>query len=260
MGVCQGCSPSLDSVCCSGYYYQESSYASSNRIHFAAPMSSYASLPDSAMAVNSGPLILRTYLNGTSTGMGSGGSRDTFLLSPYDIPVSSNRLLATDANGRLTPTDQPQVSSLVVGSTLYGNGATVSTLTASTIVGSTLVVSTLAAGPVTVSSMVVNGAAMWKGTVQTLAANGGTPAIDSTWWGKYNVVTSATAATGYLLAAAPVPVEGTMITVTNTQATYAITVTGTTNLAGGTRTLAQYSTLQLMYHAGISKWISLTNN
>lgn len=185
---------------------------------------------------------------------------DTFLVSPYDLPVSTNRVLVTGENGRLTPTDQPQVSSLVVGSTLFGNAVTVSTLTTSALIGSTLTMSTMNAGPTTLSSLVVNGPAQWKGTVQTLAANGGTPAIDSTWWGKYTFVTSATATTGYLLAASPIPVEGTMLTVTNLQTSYPITVTGTTNLLGGMRTLAPYSTLQLMYVGGVGKWVSLTNN
>ena len=59
-------------------------------------------------SINSGPLIIRTYLS-TSV-------NNTYLLGNYDIPISSNRVLITSTNGLLTPSDNITVSSITVSS------------------------------------------------------------------------------------------------------------------------------------------------
>jgi hypothetical protein len=209
------------------------------------------------LAVNSGPLIIRTYNDLTGN--------NTYLLSTYDTPVSSNRLLMTSTNGRLVPTDQPVISSLVVGSTLYGNNAVFSTLNASTVTGSSISGSTINSGPLVASSLYVNGTAQYTGLIQNYTASG-SATIDSSWWGRYNFITSATADTNYTILNAPRPADGTFLTITNAQPAsaspiYAITVTGTSMIAGGnTRTIALHSTLRMIYNSTVRLWYSLTNN
>lgn len=69
--------------------------------------------------VNSGPLILRTYLDGTSN--------NTYVLSTFDNPVPSNRVLTTSSFGEVVPSDNITISSLTVSS-LISNGVTISQL------------------------------------------------------------------------------------------------------------------------------------
>jgi len=61
--------------------------------------------------INSGPLILRTYLNSSSN--------NTYAVGPYDDPVPANRILVTSTGGLVVPSDTITVSSLLV-STLLG--------------------------------------------------------------------------------------------------------------------------------------------
>ena len=210
------------------------------------------------LAVNSGPLILRTYNDLART--------NTYLLTAYDVPVSSNQVLVTSTNGQVVPTSQPVLSSLIVGSTLFGNNQTLSTLAVSSVVASSVVASSIGTGPLAASSLVVAGPALYTASIQNFTANGGNPVIDSSWWGKYNFITSATDATGYILSNIPRPANGTFLTITNAQpdapsVSYPITVTGVTILAGGdTRTIALHSTLRLLYNSSVNRWYSLTNN
>ena len=100
-------------------------------------MSSYG-----AHAVNSGPLEIRL-----ADQIGSGGGEvSTYLVqgTGYDqeVPVSSNRLLMTSANGLLQPTDRVRLSSLTT-STFLGSTVTFSTLSTSALFMSTTVGSTL---------------------------------------------------------------------------------------------------------------------
>jgi hypothetical protein len=80
-------------------------------------------------ATNSGPLAIRTY---------NSGSNKTFILTDYDVPVSTNFVLITSSNGQLVPTNTPTISSIQVssirdrdgftgdsGEVLYTNGSTV---------------------------------------------------------------------------------------------------------------------------------------
>ena len=80
--------------------------------------------------INSGPLTIRTYLDSSIN--------NTYLLSDYDYPVSSNRILITSSAGLLAPSDNIYVSSVTV-STINGKApASVDTiywsLVASTII------------------------------------------------------------------------------------------------------------------------------
>ena len=56
-------------------------------------------------AVNSGPIIIRTY-NDLS-------SNNTYILGKYDIPISSNYVLTTSTNGQLVPSNSINLSGTV---------------------------------------------------------------------------------------------------------------------------------------------------
>ena len=76
-------------------------------------------------AINSGPLIIRSYNDIT-------GKNNTYILNQYDYPVSSNYIMTTSTNGLLLPTDRPYISSI-----------TASSMNASTIQGSTMATANL---------------------------------------------------------------------------------------------------------------------
>ena len=59
-------------------------------------------------AINSGPLIIRTYLDGSGN--------NTYLMGLNDAPVYSNRILITSSNGLLAPSDNIYISSIVISS------------------------------------------------------------------------------------------------------------------------------------------------
>ncbi len=61
--------------------------------------------------INSGPLILRTYLNSSSN--------NTYAVGPFDDPVPENRVLVTSTGGLVVPSDTMSVSTLFI-STLTG--------------------------------------------------------------------------------------------------------------------------------------------
>lgn len=65
--------------------------------------------------INSGPLILRTYLNSSSN--------NTYAVGLYDDPVPANRVLVTSTGGLVVPSDTITISSIIV-STIVASGAT----------------------------------------------------------------------------------------------------------------------------------------
>ena len=65
-------------------------------------------------AINSGPLIIRSYLGSSSN--------NTYALGANDIPISSNRVLITSTNGLVVPSDNIYVSSITVSS-INGGGS-----------------------------------------------------------------------------------------------------------------------------------------
>ena len=60
-------------------------------------------------SISSGPLIIRTYNDSTSSDV-------TYLLKDYDYPVSSNYVLITSTNGQLVPSDNIYISSITISS------------------------------------------------------------------------------------------------------------------------------------------------
>ena len=59
-------------------------------------------------SINSGPLIIRTYLDDTVN--------NTYLLGNYDKPIPSNYVLTTSTNGQLVPSDNIYISSITTSS------------------------------------------------------------------------------------------------------------------------------------------------
>ena len=59
-------------------------------------------------AINSGPLIIRSYFGSSIN--------NTYALGDNDIPISSNRVLITSTNGLVTPSDNIYVSSITISS------------------------------------------------------------------------------------------------------------------------------------------------
>ena len=75
-------------------------------------------------SINSGPLIIRTYLDNSVN--------NTYLLGKYDLPIPSNRVFVTSTNGLLAPSDNISVSSINVSS-LNVNTTRISTAYLSTV-------------------------------------------------------------------------------------------------------------------------------
>jgi len=104
-------------------------------------------------AVNSGPIIIRTY-NDLS-------GNNTYLLGKYDIPISSNYVLITSTGGKLVPSNAIYVSSIAT-STLNAFSSNISTLNVSSLNAvssniSTLNTNILATSTLNVSTMISNG-------------------------------------------------------------------------------------------------------
>jgi hypothetical protein len=194
-------------------------------------------------AVNSGPLIIRTY---------NGGSlNNTYLLTHYDTPVSSNRVLITAANGLLAPTDSPTLSSITIGSTITGNQCTLSTLTTSTLSTNLISSAVLTCSSITTSTLLVDQPIVYRGTVLNIDS-GTNYTINSSYWGRYIFVNSNDGNMNLTLSVASVP-SGTFMTITN--AVFGRTTT-VNNVQGGVRTLNYLSSILVMYN---NAWFSLAN-
>ena len=85
---------------------------------------------------NSGPLVLRTYADGSPN--------NTHLLGRYEKAISSNYIVMTSSNGLIVPTNNVYVSSMSVSS-LFANKGSISTLTVSTLGAANATVSSLTA-------------------------------------------------------------------------------------------------------------------
>lgn len=194
-------------------------------------------------AVNSGPLIIRTY-NGSSL-------NNTYLLTQYDTPVSSNRVLITSTDGLLAPTDSPTLSSITIGSTINANRCTFSTLTTSTLSTNVISSAVLTCSSITTSTFSVDQPIMYRGTVLNID-NGTNYTINSAYWGKYIFVNSDDGNMNLTLSVTSVP-SGTFMTITNAAFGRNTTVN---NVQGGTRTLTYLSSILVMYN---NSWFSLAN-
>jgi hypothetical protein len=103
--------------------------------------------------INSGPLIIRTYNNGSSN--------QTYLLGDYDLPISSNYVSITSSNGKLVPSDNIYVSS-VSGSTIRTSTLFTALLNASTGNVSTVYASTATMTAVNFST--ISGSSIYANT------------------------------------------------------------------------------------------------
>ena len=118
------------------------------------------------IAVNSGPLVIRTYnqsVNGSSAIQGN----TTYVVGNYEYPISSNYVLITSTGGLLKPSDAIYVSSVsmstvssVTGristlftSNIFTNNGYFSTLTGSTLNANTMFVSTLTGSTINASTI-----------------------------------------------------------------------------------------------------------
>jgi len=99
--------------------------------------------------INSGPLVIRTYLDQSAN--------NTYLLRQYDYPISSNYVLITSTNGILAPSDNIYVSSITLStcyaSTTIGSNMIVHRITASTISSGLLFYSSLLANTIRLSTL-----------------------------------------------------------------------------------------------------------
>ena len=194
--------------------------------------------------INSGPLVIRTY-NDLS-------DNNTYLLQTLDRPVSSNYILITSNNGQLVPTATPTVSSITIGSTLRANVSVFSTIQTSTFASNNFQTTVLACGDISCSSITAQGTARFRGITETITS-GSVIAIDSTYWGKYVFVRSNENVQLTLL----VGTDGAFINIRNSAINSTTTIL---NVNGGTRTLANGSTIKVMYNGSVGQWYSLTNN
>ena len=100
-------------------------------------------------AVNSGPIIIRTCLNSSSK---------TVVLTDYDYPVSSNRVLITSTSGYVTASDNIYISSItcstIACSTINSSTINTRTINASTINASTINASTINSS--TINTSIIN--------------------------------------------------------------------------------------------------------
>ena len=110
-------------------------------------------------AVNSGPLVIRTYNDQSGN--------NTYMVGPYDKAISSNCILTTSTGGLLVPTSTVQVSSINVALLVMGN-ATFSTLTGSTLNTANLANSSIITAALTTTQLSASSATYTEGFYSTL--------------------------------------------------------------------------------------------
>jgi hypothetical protein len=152
----------------------------------------------------------------------------------------------------LDPSTTPTISSITIGSTLLANVAAFSTIQTSSFASNNFQTTTLSCGAITCSSVNAQGTALFRGVTQTITS-GSVISVDSTYWGKYVFVRSNENVQLTLLTGS----DGAFITIRNTAVNSTTTLL---NVNGGTRTLANGSTIKVMYNGTLSQWYSLTNN
>ena len=118
-------------------------------------------------SLNSGPIVIRTY-NDLS-------GNNTYFLGKYDIPISSNYVLITSADGKLAPSNAIYVSS-IAGSTMNASIVSASTVSASTVSASTVIsqfinYSTLSGSTISTNSLAVTNLIASNISVSSLALN-----------------------------------------------------------------------------------------
>jgi len=143
------------------------------------------------IAVNSGPLVIRTYNQQGSSASSVIQGNTTYVVGNYEYPISSNYVLITSTGGLLKPSDAIYVSSVsmstvssVTGtistlfisngyfSTLTGSTLQVNTISVSTLTGSTINASTINAS--TINAQFINYSTLTGSTINASTVNAST--------------------------------------------------------------------------------------
>lgn len=133
-------------------------------------------------AINSGPLIIRTYNDSSSN--------KTYLLSDYDYPVPSNYVLITSTNGQLAPSNNIYISSISISS-ITADYAILSTVQISgflTVNNGANIASTLCASTLCTSTLAMsNGQIIGISSINSLADSLNITAVNTSTIGNLNV-------------------------------------------------------------------------
>ena len=122
-------------------------------------------------AINSGPIVIRTYNDSSNN--------NTYFLGKYDIPISSNYVLITSTGGKLVPSNAIYVSSITT-STLIAVSSNISTLNVSTLTAVSSNISTLNTNILTTSTF--NVSTMISNASNTITVRGSVfPSADITY-------------------------------------------------------------------------------
>lgn len=222
--------------------------------------------------VNSGPLVIRTLLDGSLD--------NTYLLGPYDLPIAANYVLMTSNNGLVVPSrdlnlNTVSVSSIITSSivanqcqTMALSTFTVSTTSVSTVslsshqVSTTMVsCSSLKTSTLTTSSLYSNGFTLENGSLRYTpltkeVSTGFIYSLDSTdWWGKYIYVTQSSNDVSLSLPLGGGVPNGTFMYITNAASGYTTTVS---NLASGDRSLGYTATAHVLYLSSVNRWFLIS--
>lgn len=116
------------------------------------------------LSINSGPLIIRTYLDGSSN--------NSYVLGQYDMPVLNGLVLTTSTNGLLVPSNNINISSITV-STLSSNTISTGGLVAGYISSNIISTGQIFASNARISSLIVS------------SINGVVPISSGTYYSDY---------------------------------------------------------------------------
>lgn len=210
----------------------------------------------SPVAINSGPLFIRT--------VGNGSLNNSYVLGQYDKPVGTNYILTTSNNGLLVPTRDPFLNSLLVTSTITASRGTFNLLSTNTLSSNTVstavnVCSTLQAGSATLStllvqrSMTVNGPAIFNKEIVNIVGGNPSYTLDSpAWWGKHIFVFNQNEHTNMNLPLfPPFPPDGSFMYITNGVSERNVIVT---NVQGGDVTLPYLSSIAVIFNSTVENW------
>lgn len=140
-------------------------------------------------AINSGPLIIRTYNNSSPN--------KTVVLENYDNPVSSNYVLITSSGGLIVPSDRVTISSISVSSfyanSTFSNFSNISSLNASTAFIANLITCTISSNIGWISTLdvaLLNGAPYVPGAASSWTIGPGTVLYNTNVGGKVGINTA----------------------------------------------------------------------
>lgn len=219
--------------------------------------------------INSGPLIIRTALDGSLN--------NTYLLGQYDEPIGPNYVLMTSNNGQIEPSRDLHFNTLIVDSTITTNTCratslstiTVSTTSVSTVYLSTQIVSTsmitcssLQTSTITTSTIYSNGFTLENGTLRynvltKVVPSGSIHILNSTeWWGKYIFVTNPSSDVSLSLPlSGTIPPDGTVMYITNATSGRTTTIN---NLISGDRSLVYTASAHVIYQSSLNRWFLIS--